>query len=61
MTAAGVALLKAEELQLSLDAFEKALAHVCSASKIKAGRSEEESLRRVLLVYRDSCCSFQVV
>lgn len=34
MTAAGVALLKAEELQLGLDAFEEALAHVCGASKI---------------------------
>jgi hypothetical protein len=61
MAATGVALLKAEELQLSLDALEEALTHVCGGSKVEVEGRLEESLRRVSFVFRGSCCSFQVV
>lgn len=38
MTAAGVALLKAEELQLGLDLVHKTLAHDCGGGRVVGGR-----------------------
>lgn len=59
MAATGVAFLKAKELQLSLDAFEEALTHVCGRSKVQAERRSEESLELVSFVFRNFVARFR--